>query len=237
MGLILTFITGLFFIVGILFNIFWKDNKKISDLSVSMAFIVVLNLIVFDIGPEVINGLTLYSIAFLLLGIGILKVLDALVPHHHHNHKERNDNIQEHSEHLEHISIVTLMALMLHNIIECMALYKISQTDLKSGVLMCIAIALHNLPLGFQIGSCIKENKLLYSLVLSFSGFVGGLIVCFIGNMPEILENYLLSFTLGMLLYLEIFELAKEFWKTKKNIYSLYGVIIGLIIIVITIIL
>lgn len=236
MGLLLTFITGLFFIIGILFNIFLKNNKKLSDLSVAMAFIVVLNLIIFDIGPEVFESISLYSIAFLILGIGILKVLDVLVPHHHHNHKEVHDNVKEHNAHLEHISIVTLMALMLHNIIECMALYKLTQTDLKAGVLMCIAVGLHNLPLGFQIGSCIKENKFLYTIMLSFSGFLGGLIVFFIGSMPEMLEGYLLAFTLGMLIYLEIFELTKELWESRKNLYSLYGVIIGLIIVVLTMI-
>lgn len=236
MGLILTFITGLFFIVGILINKVCNNNKNIEDLSVAMAFVVVLNLLIFDIGPEVISDFSVMSLIFLIIGIGILKSLDVLIPHHEHHHKETHDNIKEHTAHLEHISIVTLLALVIHNIIECMALYNVTVNDVKSGVLMCIAIALHNLPLGFQMGSCLRNKKFLYTMTLTLSGFLGGIMSFLIKDIPEVFTSYLLSFTLGMLIYLWVFELLKELWESRKNIYSLYGVIIGLILIVITMI-
>ena len=64
--------------------------------------------------------------------------------------------------------IVTIIALAIHNLIEGLTLYNITLTSIKSGLLMMISIALHNIPLGFQIGNTIKLNKnskKLYKLV------------------------------------------------------------------------
>ena len=53
MGLLLTLITGLFFLLGIILNKVFKNIDDISVLGVSLAFIVLINLIIFDIIPEV----------------------------------------------------------------------------------------------------------------------------------------------------------------------------------------
>lgn len=234
MGLLFTIITGLFFLLGIFLNKICKDKKNISVLSISLAFIVLLNLVFLDIAPEIYEHLSFNNIIVILLGLIILKVMDFIVPHHHHNHKEKNDNIKEHNNHLEHIGIITILALVLHNIIECMALYNLTLDSTKSGLLMCCGIALHNIPLGFQIGNNIKNNRLLYIILLTISGFAGGILAFYMGTLSEAMEMYILCFTFGMLIYLTFFELLKEVWESKKNIYSLLGLIIGVLIIMLS---
>ena len=233
MGLLFTFITGLFFLVGILLNKLCHNKDNINVFAIALAFVVLLNLILFDIGPEVFESISLANILFVILGIGLLKLMDLLVPHHHHEHHEVKDNHQEHELHLEHISIVTILALTIHNMIECMALYNIS-ANVKAGLLMTIGIGLHNIPLGFQIGSSLNKNRALYIFILTISGFLGGLLCLAFTSFSDLIMNYILSFTLGMIIYLTLFELAHELYNGRKNKFSLYGIIVGVIIIIVS---
>lgn len=231
MKLLLTLLTGLFFLVGSLLNKIIK-NKNISVLSISLAFIIILNLLLFDIGPEIFESFSIYNLLIILIGLIILKILDLYIPNHSHHHDEKNDNKKEHDNHLKHISVITIIALTVHNIIENIALYNISN-NLKAGILMCIGIGLHNIPLGLQIGGSLESKKVSLS-ILTLSGFVGGLIGLLIGSISPFFENLILCLTFGMLLYLIIFEFLKEIWSSRKNIYTLYGIIIGVILIIIT---
>ncbi len=234
MGLLFTFITGVFFLLGIILNQICKDKKNISVLAIALAFVVLINLIGLDLAPEVLSKISVWSLLCIFLGFVLLKVMDLFVPHHEHHHKEKRDNVKEHNNHLEHISIITILALTLHNIIECMALYNVTGTNVKAGMLMCLAIGLHNIPLGFQIGGSLNKRKVLYISILTLSGFCGGLLSLIIGTIPEIWELYILAFTLGMLIYLTFFEIFKELITSLKNAYALYGIIIGIVLIVVT---
>ena len=230
-GLTYTFLTGIFFLVGIYLNKFFKNKNNANCFAVALAFIILLNLICFDVFPEVIENINVISIVFIFLGIILLKVFDLFIPSHTHYHNEMHDDKKEHDAHLEHISIITILALTLHNIIECMALYSLTFSDAKAGLLMFLGIILHNVPLGFQIGNSLKNTKIIYILILVFSGFLGGIISYLIGDIT--IANYILSFTLGMLIYLSIFELFHELISKIKNKYSIYGIILGVIIILI----
>ncbi len=231
-ALLLTVITGVFFLMGILFNKICKGNKNINILSIALSFVILLYLIIFDILPEISESFNFYALLFILLGLVLLKILDFFVPQHDHHHKDKNDNKKEHDNHLNHIGTITIIALLLHNILENMALYNVAIKDFKSGMFMCLGIGLHNLPLGFQIGSNLKKENNFNIFILTISGLVGGLINLFIGNISEVITTYLLSFTLGMLIYLTFFELFKEVIENIKNRYTYYGIILGVIIII-----
>lgn len=231
-ALLLTVITGVFFLMGILFNKICKGNKNINILSIALSFVILLYLIIFDILPEISESFNFYALLFILLGLVLLKILDFFVPQHDHHHKDKNDNKKEHDNHLNHIGTITIIALLLHNILENMALYNVAIKDFKSGMFMCLGIGLHNLPLGFQIGSNLKKENNFNIFILTISGLVGGLINLFIGNISEVITTYLLSFTLGMLIYLTFFELFKEMIENIKNRYTYYGIILGVIIII-----
>ena len=234
MGLLFTLITGVFFLLGIILNNVCKNKKNVSYLAIALAFVVLLNLIFLDLVPEVFEEISFTKFLYILLGFILLKIMDLFIPHHIHHHKEKKDNIKEHNNHLEHISIITILALTLHNVIECMALYNIAINNIVSGLLMCLAIGLHNIPLGFQIGGSLKNNRKIYIGVLTFSGFAGGVFSLMIGNLSEVIISYILCFTLGMLLYLTFFELLKEVLSSLKKTYTIYGMVIGIILVVIT---
>lgn len=250
-ALFLTLLAGLFFVFGFVIAAFSKNKKKLSLFAVSLAFVVMLNLIVFDLIPEVIEifNLTKFSVnifivaVLVLVGFFTLKILDLFIPDHHHEHHEHEINTKEHNSHVYHIGIVTLISLLLHNIIEGIAIYGLTIKAIESGLLMCIGVALHNIPLGIEIAIAIDflENKKLSNKILlaslALSSLFGGIIVALFGGISEIILGVITSVTLGMLIYIAIFELLHEILTNRKHKEIYYGIITGVIIIIISLLL
>lgn len=235
-GIILTILIGLFFLIGIIFFEKVKNKEKMSLFTTSLAFIVMLGLLFLDLLPELVEEFNIYTLIFALLGFFILIILDKLIPHHHHEHHNINDDKKDHNLHLQHIGIITIIALAIHNMIEGLTLFSITLNDLKSGILMMISIALHNIPLGFQIGSSLtkKKSNILLIILLCSSSLIGSLIIIIFGSLSSMLTSIFLSLTFGMLLYILIFELFNEIKDYLRKKEVIYGIIIGMVILIIT---
>ncbi len=239
LSLLVTLIAGLFFLIGALIALFYKNNKNLISFSVGISFIVLIFLVIFDIFPEVLELFADYKIlgigGGIFVGIGTLMLLDKLVPHHsHHPKKEHNHSHRE----LSHIGIMTAIALIIHNLVEGMGIYGIALANLKMGIIYAFGVALHNIPFGIEITVMLKEegkkNKMwIYLFSLTISTFVGGLLI-FIFNdlLSDFMLGSLLSITIGMIIYIVFFEL---FFILKENFnkYSFFGILIGIILMLI----
>ena len=195
-----------------------------------------LGLAIFDLIPELLETKNYFLSIPVLLGIVVLFYLDKLIPHHDHHHKNKCDNHLEHEKHLNHIGIVTIIALALHNMIEGIALYNLCVIDIKNGLLMMISIGCHNIPLGFQIGNVLNKNfksKLLIT-ILVFSAMIGALIMVCFGNINELIISIILAISLGMIIYIMIFELFKEVYYHINKKEVIYGIIVGIALILMT---
>lgn len=242
-GLLITLFLGLFILVGTLIVFITKNNDKFIQFSLSLAFGVMVTLIVLDLIPEAIelvgdkfDNTKSFLIIFIstLLGIFILKLLDKFVPDHDDDGEIDNDN-------LLHIGVVSSIALVLHNIIEGMAVYTTVTSSLKLGLMVSIGVGLHNIPLGMVIASTFytsnksKKKTILISFLISISTFIGGLLMCLISSLiNDLLLGILLCITLGMLLYIIIFELFPHIIKTKYKSISIIGVISGIALLIIS---
>ena len=194
-ALLLTFLSGLFYLVGIIIYKFVKHKNELTVAAISCAAVVIIGLIVFDLAPELIEQDNAWLFVFVILGFVLLFLIDKLIPHHHHKHHDHDEATKEHKDRLEHVSTITILALSMHNLIEGMALYSISLESIRSGTLMLIGVGLHNLPFGFQIAG--TKNKLLVFLLV-ISAFLGGLVVFFFGNIDEFLQGVVLAISMGM---------------------------------------
>lgn len=249
MGLILTSVVGLFILIGTIIGRMLKNNKNILDLSISMAFGVIVCLSLLELFPEVIETVvekdivrgSIFAVLSMVLGFILLYQLDAMIPHHetqdhHHHHKHSTC----HNEHLKHIGIVTSIALILHNIIEGMSIYITTNTDLQTGLLLCIGVGFHNLPMGLMIESTLRNeykfNKIIIiSLIVSLSTLLGGFIALSL-SASKLLMGLLLSTTLGMLLYIAFVELLPQITRIKNTKIKYIGVLSGVIILLISLI-
>ena len=169
-ALLLTLFVGLFILIGCVIGIKNKNNKKITDFSISIAFGVIIGLILLELIPHTFKALnnnlnTFRSISAIiilaLIGIIVLKILDLFIPSHeheaHHSHEHKNNNC--HNKHLKHIGIVSAITIIIHNIIEGMSLYLVSSNSISSGLFMCIGIGLHNIPMGLVIATTLYNSN------------------------------------------------------------------------------
>ncbi len=241
MGLLITLILGIFVIVGAIITFVSNNNDKFVNFSISLAFSVMVMLIIVDLLPEVnsifinkfgiVKGISL-AIIGIIIGIVILKILDIFIPEHDGKKKEE----------LNHIGLISSIALVLHNIIEGMAVYSTVNNSLKAGILICIGIGLHNIPLGMVITSTFykasnnKRKTWFIVIALALSTFVGGLIASLIGGIiaNELIEGILLCITLGMLIYISIFELLPKIREMKRKEIAIIGILLGIILIMVT---
>lgn len=241
-ALLLTLLVGFFFLIGMAITHFAPKKKTLSFFAIGLSFTVMLGMILFDIIPEIAEGLIVYEngtkwliiLGFTFLGFILLKCLDIFVPHHTHEHKENEKNHHEHNEHLFHIGFVTSISLILHNIIEGISIYATGLTDIKIGFMMTLAVALHNIPLGIEIyvgmsqSETKKKTKWIITILLTLSSFIGALVL-FLSNfeMNEFVLTSLLCITFGMLLYISLFELLKEIWQNRRTKEIYFGILFG----------
>lgn len=233
-ALILTLICGLAFLVGIVLYKYIKNKNSLNLISIACACIVILGLILFDILPELMEIGKWWLVIFVLFGLFLLIILDLFIPHHVHHHYDNDEETKDHKEHIVHIGTVTIIALLLHNMVEGMALYSVAINDFKSGILMCLGVSLHNLPFGFQIASFTntKRNKYLL-LLLILSSVIGGLIIYLFGSISDLILGIIMAITLGMILHIFLFELLKETVSNIKKKETIYGIIIGILILIV----
>lgn len=237
-SLLVTLLAGVFILIGIILGYCLKKKGKFIDISIGLAFSVMVILAFSHILPECYEALDkniLRVLIYMLIGFMLLRLLDHLVPHH--EHEEHSHKHECHIEHLEHVGILTTVAIVIHNIIEGMTLYITSSNDFKSGILLAIAIGLHNIPLGIMISSTLKGKKqiIINSIILTLSTFVGGLIIFFItSNINEMIVGCLLAITVGMISYIIKDELLPSIIKGNNKKYNVLGMIIGVVILIIS---
>ena len=239
LALFITFLLGLFIIIGVIIAFFLKKKSKVLDFIFAFAFSLLVMLIILDLLPEAIEHLSLKNmhlfLLFTMLGLLLFKVLDNFIP----EHADHKLTVKEEKENIMHIGLLATIALIIHNIVEGMAIYLTSCNDISLGLMMSIGVGLHNIPLGIIITATlnmsnnkkpVKYYACLGSLVIS--SFVGGLIpyLLNINTVNETVIGSLLALTLGMLLYIIIFELFPKVIKTKDKKITLAGIITGFFI-------
>lgn len=239
-GLLFTFLVGVFILIGAFIVIAMKSKEKIINFSVGLSFSVMAGLIVFDLIPEeyeIFVGqfktfyICLLIFCTMLVGFGILKLLERFIPDHH----EHNET--EHMNHMIHIGTFSSIAILVHNIIEGMALYSSSLISMKTGLMLMIGIGLHNIPMGMIIASSFdnesKKKRIISLTALFLSTFIGGLILFLFNNISYNALGILLGVTSGMLAYICFMELLPMIFKNKDKQSTVLGICIGIIILII----
>ncbi len=224
-AIIITLLSGLSFLVGYLITKFVKNQKKLVIFSVGFSFIIIIGLVLFDLLPECLEVMKpkWAIIGYAVAGLLILKALDFFVPDHEHS--------SNHEHHMEHIGLISTIALVLHNLIEGTAIYSTALTDTKMGLMMALAVSFHNIPLGIQVSSLVKnkKEKALLLSILVISSILGVILInLFKITLDNAVLGILISITLGMLIYISMFELLCEIKEHIKDKMLWIGFILGI---------
>lgn len=231
-AIFITLLSGLSFFIGYLITKLIKDEKKLITFSVGFSFTIILGLIFTDLLPECLEFTNnkLIILIFVILGILLLKILDLFIPDHEHEHTKKKD-------HMEHIGLISTLALFIHNVIEGTAIYTATLSSISIGLFTSLGVSFHNIPLGIQISSLVKnkKEKLTLLTILSLSSIFGVIILkLFKITLTSYISGILISITLGMLIYIAFFELLCEIKENMKKKELLIGIITGIVLILVS---
>ena len=237
LALFITFLLGFFIIIGVIIAFFLKKQKKVLDFIFAFALSILTMLILTDLLGHTIEHLGIKHIylfiLFTCLGLLIFKIIDDFVPEHEDAKMTKN----EEKKNIVHIGVLATIALIIHNFVEGMAIYLTSANDINLGIMMALGVGLHNIPLGIIITTTLNSDKntgkyLFCIISLFISSFLGGLLLFLlnINAVSDIVIGSLLALTIGMLLYIIIFELYPKVKKTTNKKITIIGLVTGVII-------
>lgn len=237
LALFITFLLGFFIIIGVIIAFFLKKQKKVLDFIFAFALSILTMLILVDLLGHTIEHLGIKHIylfiLFTCLGLLIFKIIDDFVPEHEDAKMTKN----EEKKNIVHIGVLATIALIIHNFVEGMAIYLTSANDINLGIMMALGVGIHNIPLGIIITTTLNSDKntgkyLFCIISLFISSFLGGLLLYLlnINTVSDIVIGSLLALTIGMLLYIIIFELYPKVKKTTNKKITIIGLITGVII-------
>lgn len=240
MALSITFLLGIFIIAGAAIARSTKDSELIEQLSISIAFGTMSALAVLELLPESMEHLESGNIVILvvcvLAGIALLKLLDHFIPDHDNAHGFDHEYT---TENVIHIGIMSSVAIILHNIIEGMAVFSMAEKSVSVGLLIALGVGLHNIPMGMVIYSTLsrekRSRKLAFLMAAALSTFAGGVIMKLLWFMiDDFVIGILIALTLGMIIYIVVFELLVHLMHSKHKLLSLAGAAAGVAIILIS---
>jgi ZIP family zinc transporter len=244
MALLITFLLGLFIVLGAAITVFSHDHHHVEQFSVALAFGALATLALADLLPEALEHLgessatPILIIICMAVGIGVLKVIDHFVPDHDNKQLATDHNCSENN--VMHIGIMTTVAVSLHNLIEGMTVYSVAAESLQSGLLIALGVGLHNIPMGMVIFSTLQSEprgkRIALMACACLSTFVGGLAMnCLWFAIDDFQVGLLIALTLGMIAYLVIFELLPHLMHTHNKKLAAAGVIIGVAVVLVSV--
>lgn len=237
--IILSLVAGVSTVLGCIF-IFIKIKRveEFITISLSLSFIIMLCISLFELLPSSIKTLT--SNYGVILGL-ILSVLVFILGNTTVGKINRKIDAKKASN-LYRVGVLSMITLFLHNLPEGIAVYMGSVADINIGYTLFIAIVLHNIPEGIVISvplylSNVSRGKIIiYTLLSGLAEPIGAILTYLLlrNYITDILLSYILIFVAGLMINLSVNEILKEALSYKKYKYIVYGCILGLAILIIT---
>ncbi len=193
------------------------------------------------------KGIIYNTIAF-FSGIFLIGLIDKFVPSYENPHEINNTNISEkeinHGK-IKRLGIMSAIAITIHNFPEGIATFASAIKDPTIGVSIAIAVAIHNIPEGIAVSVPIyfstksKKKAFIYSSLSGLSeplgALTGLLFLQFIYN--DAIFSVLFSMVAGIMVFISLDGLLPFAFKNGKHHLSVYGLIIGMIIMALSLIL
>lgn len=240
-GLIISIISGLTTLTGLFFTINFKNSKKIEKIvviSLSIAFIYMILISLFDLFPESLKNLSnkpfLDVLCYILINYTIIQIILYI------SHKISKNKVEKGE--LYFLGVINMISLFLHNIPEGIITCISTNYDLKLGLKISLSIILHNIPEGIAIAVPIyyatKKRKLslLFLFISSLGEIIGSIISLFIfkNRINNTYIGYILISISVLMILIAIEEIFTKI-KSKNKKYLFIGLSIGLILFVINI--
>lgn len=238
--------TGIGSLIAILSK---KTNEKFLCISLGFSAGVMIYISFMELMPTALADLTkqlgtksatLYLILAFFIGIGIIALIDFLIPSKDNPHELHN--VEEISKHkvksLKRVGLITAMSIAIHNFPEGIATFSATLSNPELGIPIAIAIAIHNIPEGIAVAVPIyhatgsRKKAFWYSFLSGLSEPLGAIIGYFflLQFWSPTLNGLLLGATSGIMIFISIDELLPTAKKYGKHHHAIMGLIVGMFV-------
>ena len=177
-----------------------------------------------------------YMLLSFFAGIGLIALIDRLVPADENPHEIHTDKEFGQSAPLKRTGILMALAIGVHNFPEGLATFASALTNIDIALPIVFAIAIHNIPEGIAVsipvyyatGDRAKAFRL--SLLSGLAEPLGALAGYFI-LMPfwnNTIEGALMGITAGIMVYISLDELLPAAHEYGEHHVAIWGVIVGM---------
>ena len=184
-----------------------------------------------------------YALIAFFIGMGIIMLIDFLIPEYENPHEASGLSLEENSQSLHRLGILSALAIAIHNFPEGIATFIGSLNDPQMGAGITFAVAIHNIPEGIAVAIPIyyatksKGKALAIATLSGLSEVIGALLCMAITSIFDIeLTGGSMAFPLvlaavaGIMIYISLDELLPTAEKYGKHHIAIAGVITGMAI-------
>jgi zinc transporter, ZIP family len=188
------------------------------------------------------------TIGGFFLGMGIIALIDKLVPEYENPHEMRSLEATAESidvpepisskGKLYRMGMFAALAIAIHNFPEGLATFTGALKNPSLGISIAIAIAIHNIPEGIAVSVPIyyatasRKKAFFYSSLSGLAEPVGAIVgyLLLMPIMNDIVFGLLFSSVAGIMVFISLDELLPAAEKYGEHHVSMYGVVSGMII-------
>lgn len=186
-------------------------------------------------------------IAF-FVGIGIIALIDKLVPSFENPHELRNieSNVLENEQKnkLMRMGIFSALAIGIHNFPEGLATFMAALHDPTMGISIAVAIAIHNIPEGIAVSVPIyyatesRKRAFNYSFLSGVAEPIGALFGFFIlkSFFSDSTFGLIFASVAGIMVYISLDELLPTAEEYGEHHIAIFGLIAGMIIMAVSLV-
>lgn len=234
-------IVSLISLIGVItLSLTIKRLKKILLFFVSFSAGALLGDAFIHLLPEIVEeyGFTLQISLYTILGVILFFIIEKFI-HWNHCH------IPTSKEHPHPFAIVNLIGDGLHNFIDGLVIGASYLVDIPTGIATTLAVILHEIPqeigdFGVLLhGGFSKSKALFYNFLSALTAVLGTVFSLYLGSYFKDYNLLLIPLTVGGFIYISASDLIPELHKEvkiKNSIMQIFGIIIGVVIMVLLVI-
>lgn len=259
--LLLTLFAGLATGIGSLIAFFARQtNKRFLSFSLGLSAGVMIYVSFVELLRSAEDRLTaewghtpgmFVTVLSFFLGIGLIAVIDRMVPSFENPHEVRSvESMQDKpsaslNAKLHRMGILTALAIGIHNFPEGIATFMAAVESPALGIAIAVAIAIHNIPEGIAVSVPIyyatgnRKKAFLYSLLSGLAEPVGAILgwAVLMPFMSPTMMGCVFAAVAGIMVFISLDELLPAAREYGEHHVSIYGLIVGMAVMAVSLIL
>ncbi len=217
---------------GVITALIGRPSRQALAFYLGFAGGIMLAVVFAELIPEALEEGSLFlAMVGLILGVGLLILLDNYFPHIHHG------GSQEGAAKLTRMGYLLAFGIALHNFPEGIAIGAGFSSNESLGVTLAIILALHNIPEGIAMavplwaGGMGTSKVVLATFIAGVPVGLGALLGALISDISPAFLTISLGFAAGAMLYISFDELLPEaHLHSEGSHHGIYGGVVGVLI-------